>query len=756
MIVGRLGYDPMMVNRIIPEHEKLDEEYLISNVNYTIAVLFTGIRDDLQTAYNYFQCQRDEDDYQALRDNYGVGTPIEMPFVPFIRTRINYLIGSFLERPFDYKITCTDNVSLETIENEKKNEILKRAVDELNKHNKELLERLGEANKDAYSKTDFDKTISDLYEYIDTKWKSSFETAAQHILEYYKNGNLIIKLKRLLENLIISGSCHYKITIREIGVEPDIEIIDSREIYYHRNSNEFFMNKTDRVLRTRHMTRQEILNRYGHYMTEEDIEKIAEGYRITSMTRMDSRGHLDYRDHYEQSYPYDGYLPYNVLRVFEVEWIGLTEIEVEDREEVNNLYQITNNFSSTGSIKRYRQDLYRGVRIGYDIYCELGKVQHVPRSIDKPYECNLSFNGVSLDDYGKPYSLILKTKQLQDRYDIVTFLRENTVAHSGVKSDRIVLEHIPQHYGSTPEERIIKHIGYKKNGIDIISLSQEGAVDFNNYGQSSNLNLDVQTIQGYNLVLEMFEDLASKFIGVPKEMLGVIEERQAVGNVQMSSIKSTVVTLPLYFTHIQCVRQLLTDLLNVSKICFQEGKRGSYILGNKQKIFNIAEDSMLADYNVMVTEGINETKMLTEIKAMAMEFIKAQMIPAETAIELIMNQSLTDVKETTINKIEKAKEDQVKQLQQQFEQAQQQLKEYESKLKQFDELKAQETKAKIELDKQKFEFDKTVKEREFKLEEERLQTEKDIANKQLNTEILQLSDSNDKNDEPVNIKLPKL
>jgi hypothetical protein len=196
--------------------------------------------------------------------------------------------------------------------------------------------------------------------------------------------------------------------------------------------------------------------------------------------------------------------------------------------------------------------------------------------------------------------------------------------------------------------------------------------------------------------------------------------------------------------------------LNVSKICFQEGKRGSYILGNKQKIFNIAEDSMLADYNVMVTEGINETKMLTEIKAMAMEFIKAQMIPAETAIELIMNQSLTDVKETTINKIEKAKEDQVKQLQQQFEQAQQQLKEYESKLKQFDELKAQETKAKIELDKQKFEFDKTVKEREFKLEEERLQTEKDIANKQLNTEILQLSDSNDKNDEPVNIKLPKL
>jgi hypothetical protein len=133
MIVGRLGYDPMMVNRIIPEHEKLDDEYLISNVNYTVAVLFTGIRDDLQTAYNYFQCQRDEDDYQALRDNYGVGTPIEMPFVPFIRTRINYLIGSFLERPFDYKITCTDNVSLETIENEKKNEILKRAVDELNK-----------------------------------------------------------------------------------------------------------------------------------------------------------------------------------------------------------------------------------------------------------------------------------------------------------------------------------------------------------------------------------------------------------------------------------------------------------------------------------------------------------------------------------------------------------------------------------------------------------------------------------------------
>jgi hypothetical protein len=753
MIVGSIGYDPLMVSKIISEEEKLEDDYLISNINYTVAVLYTGIREDLQTAYNYFQGKRDEADFEFLKDNYGVGNALDIPFTAFIKTRINYLVGSFLERPFNYKITCTDSNSLDTMEEEKKNEILKQIIDELNQANKELVEKIQEAKDSEYSKKDFESKVNEIYEFIDTKWKSSFEIAAQHLLEYYKNGNLIIKLKRLLEQLIISGSCHYRITIKEVGVEPEIEIIDSREIYYHRNTNEFFMNQCDRVLRVTHMTRQEILNKYGHYLSDEDVEKISAGYRITSMTRLDVTGNMDSRDHYEQSYPYDNYLPYNILRVFEAEWIAITEIEIDNPEYIDNLYQVTGS-EIPKKIKRYRKDLYRGVRIGYDIYCNMGKVKHVPRSVDKPYECTLSYNGVSLDDYGKPYSLLMATKDIQDRYDIVSFLRDNIIANSGVKSDRIVLEHIPEIYGTTPEERILKHVAYKKTGVDVISLSQDGVeVGFNNYGQSSNLNLDVQTIQGYNLVLEMYEDLASKFLGVPKEMLGVIQERQAVGNVQMSSIKSTVVTLPLYFTHIQCVRQLLTDLLNYSKVAFEHGKKGSYVLGSRQKIFTIPENALMADYNILVTEGINEMQTMSEIKALAMEFVKGQMIPAKTALELVMNQSLTDVKESTIAALDKMEQDKTKQLQQQLEEATKQNEDMQKKIQMFDEAKTKQIEANIQLDKDKFEFDKGVREREMKLEEDRLKNEKEIANKQINAEIMQMANDTKQDDEPKNISL---
>jgi hypothetical protein len=77
----------------------------------------------------------------------------------------------------------------------------------------------------------------------------------------------------------------------------------------------------------------------------------------------------------------------------------------------------------------------------------------------------------------------------------------------------------------------------------------------------------------------------------------------------------------------------------------------------------------------------------------------------------------------------------------------------QKKIQMFDEAKTKQIEANIQLDKDKFEFDKGVREREMKLEEDRLKNEKEIANKQINAEIMQMANDTKQDDEPKNISL---
>ena len=70
------------------------------------------------------------------------------------------------------------------------------------------------------------------------------------------------------------------------------------------------------------------------------------------------------------------------------------------------------------------------------MYILNGKDEDVVRSIDTPNECNLSVNGLYYTDRtGTPYSLMLATANLQDKFDMLHFYRDNVIAESGSAGD---------------------------------------------------------------------------------------------------------------------------------------------------------------------------------------------------------------------------------------------------------------------------------------------------------------------------------
>ena len=88
---------------------------------------------------------------------------------------------------------------------------------------------------------------------------------------------------------------------------------------------------------------------------------------------------------------YNNYYP-----VYEVEWLSNTEVEEDGK-------------------RFFRTDRYEAVRIGTNIYIELGKSEHIVRSIEHPNRCTLSINGMAYSDRnGRPFSLVIATMPLQD------------------------------------------------------------------------------------------------------------------------------------------------------------------------------------------------------------------------------------------------------------------------------------------------------------------------------------------------------
>ena len=69
----------------------------------------------LQKAYNYYNCKRDAEQYRFLEENYGIGQPTSVEFIPLIRKHVDALVGEFLVTPILPKVSCKDSATISLV-----------------------------------------------------------------------------------------------------------------------------------------------------------------------------------------------------------------------------------------------------------------------------------------------------------------------------------------------------------------------------------------------------------------------------------------------------------------------------------------------------------------------------------------------------------------------------------------------------------------------------------------------------------------
>lgn len=711
-------------------------------------------KTSLIKAYNYYNCKRDPEQFRHLEENYGLGTPTQIEFTPLARKHIDALVGEYTSIPTKPKISCKDEKTLSNIMRDQQLKINKEVYNFYkSKLNNAILKGF-QSNEEIKEDPNIAKELNNLITDLNENYISDYEIAAHNILEDVMQEREIdyeTKKAMLARDLYITGTAYYRARPTENYTHLNFEVLNPLNTFIDRNPNSLYLKDSYRAVVRYYMSKLEILNKYGDIMDDKAIEAVknidfgapetTNTYYVRSSELLSGDGIGNGIVAGLEAMPgipteKDGAERLNrLIEVLDVEWL--------DVEEEN------------GKFVMYR---YEGIRINGYIYIPIGKVEKISRSVTAPTKAHLSVNGIFFSDRnGEPFSLILATANLQDKFDILHFYRDNVFSSSGVKGDWLDISMLPTFLGKDITERIIKFQAYKKQlGVGIIDTSQEGRAFNNNTtfaGYDDSLRADV--VQAFDVAINSIENTCSSITGVGRERLGGIEQKDAVTNVAVGVRMSAIITRQYFQTLDTIIKEILTDCLNLAKIVYKDGKKGVLLLGDKlQKVFTaLPEYYTLTDFDIHVNDSSELVKDVETIKLFTQELIKANIIDANTAVNALDSKSLTELKRNVSNgiKTQDAKMGQAQQLQQQLQQAQQQLQELQKQLQEannrveqaegkLNNAATQSEESKLELEWFKARNDKNLKGDELNIKKEQVQAE-----------VMQLYDDNNKNNEIKNI-----
>lgn len=718
------------------------EQELITTIDKAInELVYEKVK--LIKAYNYYHGKRDPEQFRHLEENYGIGTPTSVEFVPLVRKHVDVLVGEYLTIPVRPKVSCKDEKTLTKINQDR----LKYVNDQLSLKIKDHLRSIIKGEYGSNPK--LLEELDELQKNLESNFISEYEIAAQNVVDWTMQSRDIDftnNRRILLTDLLVTGTCYYRTLESSSKSSVNLKVLNPLHTFLDRNFNSKFHKNSQRVVIRDYMTKNEILREFGEYLTKEDIDSLDSsklrdndavyirtlGDSVIGIADPEADGILG---GFEVTPLYNFNSGYKLRRfpVYDVEWLQV------DKEKDNF---VTNR--------------YRGIRIGGDTYILLGKVENVTRTVSDPYNCTLSVNGIFYSDRnGNPFSLILATANLQDKWDIINFYKDNLIAESGTSGDWIDLAYLPTVLGSDLAERVMKWKAYKKQGLALLDSSQEGTPPMNTTFSGFDDMLSYEAMQAFDLALERIENTCSSITGVFREKLGGIEQRDAVTNVQVGIRQSTHITKQYFYMMDLMTREMLVDMLDMCKIVYKKGITGSLVLGDRLNyVFTaLPQYYTITDFDVHISETSEAIQESELIKQLSFELSKNNNIDPEIIIDIITSKSLTKMKQDVKTAI-KRKSDEVggvMQMQQQLEQAGQQMQQLQQEAEKLQKEVQRLNQEKLNLEKLKLENEKELG--WFKARAEKSFKDKTIEmkTKQVQAEVLQLYDQNANNNEIVNV-----
>lgn len=165
-----------------PDKERVGKEKeILDNIDRAINELVYE-KTQIIKAYNYYHGKRDPEQFRHLEENYGIGTPTSVEFIPLVRKHVDVLIGEYLSTPCLPRVSCKDKKTLSNIYRDKQLAINNTIAQELNKHLKNTLYTTltGQSNS---TDQEVEARLLEIQESLNRNFISEYEIASQNIVD---------------------------------------------------------------------------------------------------------------------------------------------------------------------------------------------------------------------------------------------------------------------------------------------------------------------------------------------------------------------------------------------------------------------------------------------------------------------------------------------------------------------------------------------------------------------------------------------
>ena len=395
--------------------KKGSDEYLTEACDHIIGELVKE-KEHLFKAYNYFNGIRDHYQYEHLEKNEGVGNPTSIGFTPLTRKHIEAIVGEYLTHDPKPRISCKDKKTLTNIFREKELQVAQKIKQWLSQYLESaiysaIFTQGREQNEQQQQVIDqeIQREMLEIDDSVNRNFISNYEIAAQNICNHVLQDRRVDfknKLEQALLNLLIAGEVYYRVIKSHNKTNFKIELLDPLNVWVDKDPKSRYMKNGYKAVVRKWMTEEEIIIKYGDYLSDQDIKDLSkykihfsENSNFLLITGQESRcgsiknpGMLHGVGAHPEEHDYIFERQWDLIPVYEVEWI---DYKKKDGKYIGVRYSVT--------------------RINSDIYILDGEDEDMPRDIDAPNEVRLSVNGIwYTNGHGAPYSLMLATADQQD------------------------------------------------------------------------------------------------------------------------------------------------------------------------------------------------------------------------------------------------------------------------------------------------------------------------------------------------------
>lgn len=734
---------------------------------------------------------------------------------PYNKTynKIQVLLGEELKRPFNFRAVLTNSEGIQSkmnVRNELLREFVVAQVEaeaqkvqskfDPNADPKETEQAIAEKMKEVMPPETIEK-------YMRTTYREAREILANKILQYLiKKENIMEKKNDAFKHSLIAGK-----EITWVGIEngtPVLTNINNLGAFHHKSPDvKYIQDGLYAGYRTM-MTTGDILDKFGEYLSEEDIEKLegdASGLSgvandlVGRKMKYSSSNDDPFQKHeraIEQGNDTHGQYGSSAMEVdhvvSHVEWksqkrVGfLTFLNPDTGEEETQMVSeefivppeaekiitrgqynkkiITHSWEGFELEWKWIPEVWTGVRIDGDIYCCMGPKPYQYRSIDNPYDVKLGYHGVIYNNMNADsVSLMDRMKPFQYLYFILVHKLKKLIAKDKGQVFHFDTSQVPESLGLEKamyylEEMDIDFFNPLQNA-ELPGAHQRGKTT----GATSRSNM--QHILNYVQLMQAIDDQIGDVAGITKQREGQGAHTETATNAQQAIVQSTHITEAVYFApHEKNWEQILASLLQTAQAVWKDKSIiKQYVLDDLSLETLRMTDTSLdnADFGVFVTSASKESNVFRQMQDLAQPLLQNDKAKFSDIIKLMKADSITELEKQIEQSELDFEKQQMQQQQSQMEQLQAQIEAEKERMEDQQahekELKEMELENKIllaEIDSFKFQQmqDSDQNGVPDQLEIAKFQTDAAIKNRKLDLEEAKLKQDKAIKEEEIKIK----